>query len=86
MLESGKIKEAGTHKDLMEAMGRYAQLIKNFQLEQSKVRHIVLTLSLSVVLVCRSELSPSAYDIFNRQAVLKLVLKAIKYVYLRYVD
>ncbi|XP_046906915.1 ATP-binding cassette sub-family C member 12 [Hypomesus transpacificus] len=39
MLESGKIKEAGTHKDLMEAMGRYAQLIKNFQLEQSKAQN-----------------------------------------------
>ncbi|XP_036439968.1 multidrug resistance-associated protein 9 [Colossoma macropomum] len=35
LLENGEIKEAGTHRSLMKAKGRYAQLINNFQLEQS---------------------------------------------------
>ncbi|KAM6980550.1 ATP-binding cassette sub-family C member 12 [Aplochiton taeniatus] len=38
VLESGKIKEAGTHKVLMNIGGRYAQLINNFQMEQSKAQ------------------------------------------------
>uniref|UniRef100_A0A8L0DUH8 ATP-binding cassette sub-family C member 5 n=1 Tax=Oncorhynchus mykiss TaxID=8022 RepID=A0A8L0DUH8_ONCMY len=33
VLESGKIKEAGTHKALMKAKGRYAQMINNFQMQ-----------------------------------------------------
>uniref|UniRef100_A0AAR2M178 ATP-binding cassette sub-family C member 5 n=1 Tax=Pygocentrus nattereri TaxID=42514 RepID=A0AAR2M178_PYGNA len=37
LLENGEIKEAGTHRTLMKAKGRYAQLITNFQLEQSSV-------------------------------------------------
>lgn len=36
-MENGKIKEAGTHKALMKAKGRYAHLINNYQLEQSSV-------------------------------------------------
>ncbi|KAF4090918.1 hypothetical protein AMELA_G00031150 [Ameiurus melas] len=35
LLEDGKIKEAGTHRALMKAKGRYAHLINNYQLEQS---------------------------------------------------
>ncbi|XP_017314285.1 ATP-binding cassette sub-family C member 12 isoform X2 [Ictalurus punctatus] len=35
LLENGKIKEAGTHRALMKAQGRYAHLINNYQLEQS---------------------------------------------------
>ncbi|XP_076147974.1 ATP-binding cassette sub-family C member 12-like isoform X1 [Alosa pseudoharengus] len=35
LLENGEIKEAGTHTSLMKAQGRYAQLINNFQLEQT---------------------------------------------------
>ncbi|KAL7833683.1 hypothetical protein AOLI_G00286430 [Acnodon oligacanthus] len=38
LLENGEIKEAGTHRSLMKAKGRYAQLINNFQLEQSNER------------------------------------------------
>lgn len=37
LLDNGEVKEAGTHNDLMKAKGRYAHLINNFQLEQSKV-------------------------------------------------
>ncbi|XP_062381432.1 ATP-binding cassette sub-family C member 12-like [Sardina pilchardus] len=36
LLENGDIKEAGTHTSLMKAQGRYAQLINNFQLEQTQ--------------------------------------------------
>nr|XP_046204790.1 ATP-binding cassette sub-family C member 12-like [Oncorhynchus gorbuscha] len=36
VLESGKIKEAGTHKALMKTKGRYAQMINNFQTEHSQ--------------------------------------------------
>eukprot|EP00063_Salmo_salar_P008460 XP_013983295.1 PREDICTED: multidrug resistance-associated protein 9-like isoform X2 [Salmo salar] len=38
VLESGKVKEAGTHKALMKAEGRYAQMINNFQMECSQER------------------------------------------------
>uniref|UniRef100_A0A3Q1DGG2 ATP-binding cassette, sub-family C (CFTR/MRP), member 12 n=1 Tax=Amphiprion ocellaris TaxID=80972 RepID=A0A3Q1DGG2_AMPOC len=41
VLEDGEILEAGNHEDLMTAKGRYAQLISNYQLEQSKVREEV---------------------------------------------
>uniref|UniRef100_A0AAR2LR34 ATP-binding cassette sub-family C member 5 n=1 Tax=Pygocentrus nattereri TaxID=42514 RepID=A0AAR2LR34_PYGNA len=40
LLENGEIKEAGTHRTLMKAKGRYAQLITNFQLEQSSVMNL----------------------------------------------
>ncbi|KAL1007722.1 hypothetical protein UPYG_G00090710 [Umbra pygmaea] len=36
VLESGQIKETGTHKALMKAKGRYAQMINNFQTENSQ--------------------------------------------------
>ncbi|XP_060767544.1 ATP-binding cassette sub-family C member 12 [Neoarius graeffei] len=36
LLENGKIKEAGMHKALMKAKGRYAHLINNYQMEQSE--------------------------------------------------
>uniref|UniRef100_A0A7N8X4I8 ATP-binding cassette, sub-family C (CFTR/MRP), member 12 n=1 Tax=Mastacembelus armatus TaxID=205130 RepID=A0A7N8X4I8_9TELE len=36
VLEDGEIQEAGNHQALMKANGRYAQLISNYQLEQSK--------------------------------------------------
>ncbi|XP_026793420.3 ATP-binding cassette sub-family C member 12 isoform X1 [Pangasianodon hypophthalmus] len=35
LLEDGKIKEAGTHRMLMNTKGRYAYLISNYQLEES---------------------------------------------------
>ncbi|XP_055767532.1 ATP-binding cassette sub-family C member 12-like isoform X1 [Salvelinus fontinalis] len=38
VLESGQIKESGTHKALMKAEGRYAQMINNFQTEHSQER------------------------------------------------
>lgn len=37
LLESGKVKEAGSHSVLMKANGRYAHLLNNYQLEQSEV-------------------------------------------------
>ncbi|XP_068170423.1 ATP-binding cassette sub-family C member 12 [Antennarius striatus] len=36
VLEDGKMLETGDHKALMKANGRYAQLISNYQLEQSE--------------------------------------------------
>uniref|UniRef100_A0A6Q2Z9P0 ATP-binding cassette sub-family C member 5 n=1 Tax=Esox lucius TaxID=8010 RepID=A0A6Q2Z9P0_ESOLU len=36
VLESGNIQEAGQHKALMKAKGRYSQMIKNFQMEHSQ--------------------------------------------------
>ncbi|KAL2076903.1 hypothetical protein ACEWY4_027504 [Coilia grayii] len=36
LLEDGEIKEAGPHSSLMKANGRYAQLITNYQLEQTQ--------------------------------------------------
>lgn len=38
VLEDGEVLEAGNHQALVKANGRYAQLIINYQLEQSKVR------------------------------------------------
>uniref|UniRef100_A0A669CX35 ATP-binding cassette sub-family C member 5 n=1 Tax=Oreochromis niloticus TaxID=8128 RepID=A0A669CX35_ORENI len=38
VLEDGEIREAGNHETLMNASGRYAQLITNYQMEQSKVK------------------------------------------------
>lgn len=37
VLEDGEIREAGNHQALMKANERYAQLITNYQLEQSEV-------------------------------------------------
>uniref|UniRef100_A0A8D0HD12 ATP-binding cassette sub-family C member 12 n=1 Tax=Sphenodon punctatus TaxID=8508 RepID=A0A8D0HD12_SPHPU len=37
LLEDGQICESGTHKELMEGKGRYAQLIQNLHMEQTKV-------------------------------------------------
>ncbi|XP_062382895.1 ATP-binding cassette sub-family C member 12-like [Sardina pilchardus] len=42
LLEDGEIKEAGTHRSLMRAQGRYAQLINNFQLEQTNEKNVEL--------------------------------------------
>uniref|UniRef100_A0AAX7UKZ4 ATP-binding cassette sub-family C member 5 n=1 Tax=Astatotilapia calliptera TaxID=8154 RepID=A0AAX7UKZ4_ASTCA len=36
VLDDGEIREAGNHQTLMNASGRYAQLITNYQMEQSK--------------------------------------------------
>ncbi|TKS69724.1 Multidrug resistance-associated protein 9 ATP-binding cassette sub-family C member 12 [Collichthys lucidus] len=36
VLEDGEVREAGDHHALMKANGRYAQLISNYQMEQSK--------------------------------------------------
>ncbi|KAM6942731.1 ATP-binding cassette sub-family C member 12 [Xenentodon cancila] len=36
LLEDGVVREAGNHLGLMKANGRYAQLISNYQMEQSK--------------------------------------------------
>ncbi|XP_013873444.1 multidrug resistance-associated protein 9 isoform X2 [Austrofundulus limnaeus] len=38
VLEDGEIREAGDHQTLMKADGRYAQMISNYQMEQSKTR------------------------------------------------
>ena len=38
LLDEGEILEAGRHEELMNGKGRYAQLISNYQLEQSTVR------------------------------------------------
>uniref|UniRef100_A0A3Q4MCU7 ATP-binding cassette sub-family C member 5 n=1 Tax=Neolamprologus brichardi TaxID=32507 RepID=A0A3Q4MCU7_NEOBR len=38
VLDDGEIREAGNHQTLMNASGRYAQLISNYQMEQSKVK------------------------------------------------
>ncbi|KAJ7994532.1 hypothetical protein DPEC_G00250450 [Dallia pectoralis] len=43
VLESGKIQEGGQHKALMKAKGRYSQMIKNFQMEQSQEDTIEVT-------------------------------------------
>uniref|UniRef100_A0A3B3UXY2 ATP-binding cassette sub-family C member 5 n=1 Tax=Poecilia latipinna TaxID=48699 RepID=A0A3B3UXY2_9TELE len=36
VLEEGEVREAGNHQALMKANGRYAQLISNYQMEQSE--------------------------------------------------
>ncbi|XP_056268746.1 ATP-binding cassette sub-family C member 12-like [Pseudoliparis swirei] len=36
LLDDGEVQEAGHHKALMKANGRYAKLISNYQMEQSK--------------------------------------------------
>uniref|UniRef100_A0A669BE04 ATP-binding cassette, sub-family C (CFTR/MRP), member 12 n=1 Tax=Oreochromis niloticus TaxID=8128 RepID=A0A669BE04_ORENI len=38
VLEDGEVQETGNHQALMNANGRYAQLISNYQMEESKVR------------------------------------------------
>ncbi|XP_069030712.1 ATP-binding cassette sub-family C member 12 [Embiotoca jacksoni] len=38
VLEEGQVREAGDHQALMNANGRYAQLISNYQMEQSKTQ------------------------------------------------
>lgn len=38
VLEDGEVLESGDHQALMKASGRYAQLISNYQMEQSKVK------------------------------------------------
>ncbi|XP_071345317.1 ATP-binding cassette sub-family C member 12 [Trachinotus anak] len=38
VLEDGEVREAGSHQALMKANGRYAQLISNYQMEQSKTQ------------------------------------------------
>uniref|UniRef100_UPI0037E705BF ATP-binding cassette sub-family C member 12-like n=1 Tax=Semicossyphus pulcher TaxID=241346 RepID=UPI0037E705BF len=38
VLDDGEVREAGDHKALMDANGRYAQLISNYQMEQSKTQ------------------------------------------------
>ncbi|CAG5851555.1 unnamed protein product [Menidia menidia] len=38
VLEDGEIREAGNHMTLMKAKSRYAQLISNYQMEQSKTQ------------------------------------------------
>ncbi|KAM3625375.1 uncharacterized protein V6R79_011146 [Siganus canaliculatus] len=38
VLEDGEVREAGHHQSLMKADGRYAQLISNYQMEQSKTQ------------------------------------------------
>ncbi|KAM4743675.1 ATP-binding cassette sub-family C member 12 [Anableps anableps] len=38
VLEEGEVREAGNHQALMKANGRYAQLISNYQMEQSKTQ------------------------------------------------
>uniref|UniRef100_A0A8D0AA03 ATP-binding cassette, sub-family C (CFTR/MRP), member 12 n=1 Tax=Sander lucioperca TaxID=283035 RepID=A0A8D0AA03_SANLU len=40
VLEDGEVLEAGNHRTLMKADGRYAQLISNYQMEQSQVRKL----------------------------------------------
>ncbi|XP_063336137.1 ATP-binding cassette sub-family C member 12 isoform X2 [Pelmatolapia mariae] len=39
VLDDGEIREAGNHQTLMNASGRYAQLITNYQMEQSKTQN-----------------------------------------------
>lgn len=38
VLEDGNVREAGSHQTLMKVNGRYAQMISNYHMEQSKVR------------------------------------------------
>ncbi|XP_044000528.1 ATP-binding cassette sub-family C member 12 isoform X1 [Gambusia affinis] len=38
VLEEGEVREAGNHQALMKADGRYAQLISNYQMEQSETQ------------------------------------------------
>ncbi|XP_028257744.1 multidrug resistance-associated protein 9 [Parambassis ranga] len=38
LLEDGEVREAGNHEALMKDNGRYAQLISNYQMEQSKAQ------------------------------------------------
>ncbi|XP_027870979.1 multidrug resistance-associated protein 9 isoform X1 [Xiphophorus couchianus] len=38
VLEEGEVREAGNHQALMKANGRYAQLISNYQMEQSETQ------------------------------------------------
>uniref|UniRef100_A0A669CI97 ATP binding cassette subfamily C member 12 n=1 Tax=Oreochromis niloticus TaxID=8128 RepID=A0A669CI97_ORENI len=50
VLEDGEIREAGNHETLMNASGRYAQLITNYQMEQSK--SIVVISRMIKLLLC----------------------------------
>uniref|UniRef100_A0A669DGN0 ATP-binding cassette sub-family C member 5 n=1 Tax=Oreochromis niloticus TaxID=8128 RepID=A0A669DGN0_ORENI len=52
VLEDGEIREAGNHETLMNASGRYAQLITNYQMEQSKVSSIVVISRMIKLLLC----------------------------------
>ncbi|XP_024151598.2 multidrug resistance-associated protein 9 isoform X1 [Oryzias melastigma] len=38
LLEDGEVREAGNHQNLMNADGRYTQLISNYQMEKSKAQ------------------------------------------------
>ncbi|KAI3377629.1 hypothetical protein L3Q82_008789, partial [Scortum barcoo] len=38
LLEDGEVREAGDHQALVKANGRYAQLIRNYQMEQAKTQ------------------------------------------------
>ncbi|XP_037553547.1 multidrug resistance-associated protein 9 [Nematolebias whitei] len=38
VLEDGEVREAGNHQTLMKVNGRYAQMISNYQMEQSKTQ------------------------------------------------
>uniref|UniRef100_A0AAQ5Y6D1 ATP-binding cassette, sub-family C (CFTR/MRP), member 12 n=1 Tax=Amphiprion ocellaris TaxID=80972 RepID=A0AAQ5Y6D1_AMPOC len=76
VLEDGEILEAGNHEDLMTAKGRYAQLISNYQLEQSKVRvspeallwqHYSVSVALRKVAVKPSQQFFNAFDMSDEK-------------------
>lgn len=50
VLEDGEVREAGDHQALMKANGRYAQLISNYQTEQSKVKKQTTKLNAAALL------------------------------------
>lgn len=53
VLEDGEVREAGDHHALMKANGRYAQLISNYQMEQSKVNK--KNLQYKTLMCCNSD-------------------------------
>ncbi len=82
VLEDGEVREAGDHQALMKANGRYAQLISNYQMEQSKVKSLqdktqmccssaILTICLSLLFYycsCKS-FSPVLYCLKTIKAI-----------------
>ncbi|XP_076747053.1 uncharacterized protein LOC111500676 isoform X2 [Maylandia zebra] len=58
VLEDGEVQEAGNHQALMNANGRYAQLISNYQMEESKKQMEDEVMSLDPANLNESELRP----------------------------
>lgn len=73
------MREAGDHKALMKANGRYAQLISNYQMEQSKVKKTTYSTNLSAVLnTCLTLVVYTSYKTFLQVFIVLPILPAQK--------